>query len=449
MRFSSTRSGNDKVSFSRAVFQGLAPDGGLYHPDEEPDMRELFLGFDNTSSFVDIAAAMSARLFAGEISEAEARSIAEEAFPFSPEILQLDDDIALLELFHGPSCAFKDYGASFLATVMEHFLDRGIVDGGSAGTGARKDRAIILTATSGDTGSAVAQAFHGKKGIDVVILYPSGRVSPSQEKQLTTLGGNIHALEVRGNFDDCQRMVKEAFIDPELQRELPLTSANSINLGRLLPQSFYYAHAFAMQKNRGDGEFYFTVPSGNFGNLTAGIFAWRWGLPVSGFIAATNANDVVPEYLSQGQFTPRPSVHTYANAMDVGNPSNFERLQTIFHSDLERMRMMISGSVVSDGEILATMKRYLDDRGVFLCPHTVTGVLASERFRAGELKGDGQIVTLATAHPAKFNEISMKASGREAPMPRRLQECLVREKQAELIGNSLEDLRKFLKDRLA
>ncbi|AHC13519.1 threonine synthase [Salinispira pacifica] len=436
MKFASTRNQNTEVSFEHAVFQGLAPDGGLYHPVEHADLSELFQAFDAATPFTEIASRITSALFPGEIPPADAQRIAESAFPFSPGLIDIEDSISLLELYHGPSCAFKDFGASYLATVMEYFLK------------GKSRRAVILTATSGDTGSAVAQAFYGREQIDVVILYPSGRVSPSQEKQLTTLGGNIHALEIEGSFDDCQRMVKEAFTDPVLQKELPLTSANSINLGRLIPQSFYYVYAYARMRERLEGKLYFTVPSGNFGNLTAGAFAWRWGLPVDRFIAATNLNDVVPEYLQTGVFKPRASLHTYANAMDVGNPSNFERLQALFRDGHGEMDRMVRGLAVDDGEILSTMKRFHDDKEIFLCPHSATGILASERFLKEQGTEPGHVISLGTAHPAKFSEVSRKACGEEPPMPSRLAESLKKEKKADVLGNTLEELSGYLRSKL-
>ena len=387
MKFSSTRNIETRVDLREAVFQGLAPDGGLYQPVEEPDLRSVFLASTPATSFSELSAAMMHGLFGDEYSQEDCLRICKEAFPFSPVLREIGKSLYLLELFHGPSCAFKDFGASFLATMMQEYL--------------RKDRqkAVILTATSGDTGSAVAQAFSGKESIDVVILYPAGRVSPIQEMQLTTVGGNVHALEVKGSFDDCQRMVKEAFLDPQLRTRFPLTSANSINLGRLIPQSFYYAWAFAQAKQfEKAGSISFAVPSGNFGNLTAGVLAWRWGLPVSSFVAATNANDVVPEYLNSGIYRARASVQTWSNAMDVGNPSNFERLQSIFGLDLQRLRSMIHGDVVSDKETAETMKRYWNEQHLHLCPHTAVGVLAAERYRDAELQGDGSIIALATEH---------------------------------------------------
>ena len=259
--------------------------------------------------FQEVAAYASRILLQEDFPEEEIDEIARDAFPFSPKLVALSTNLYVLELFHGPSCAFKDFGASFLAHVMEKRL-------------AQEDRrSIILTATSGDTGSAVAEAFYGRENVDVVILYPSGRVSPLQEMQLTGRGGNVHALEVAGSFDDCQRLVKEAFRDSDLRASLPVTSANSINVGRLLPQAFYYIYGFTQIKDRRPGKLFYTVPSGNFGNLTAGVFAWSWGLPVTGFIAATNVNDTVPRYLLTGSYEPRPSIRTLSNAMDVGDPA--------------------------------------------------------------------------------------------------------------------------------
>jgi threonine synthase len=432
MLFASTRSPLMPVTFEDAVFRGLAEDGGLYHPLEEPDLRSDFLGMTEDDSFVQIAATMTERLFPENFPPEQARKTVERAFPFAPKVVDIGDGIHLLELFHGPSCAFKDFGASFLATVMESFLDRS------------ERRAIILTATSGDTGSAVAQAFHNRKNIEVVILYPSGRVSPLQEKQLTTVGGNVTALEVSGSFDDCQRMVKEAFTDRDLMARLPLTSANSINLGRLIPQSFYYVFAFAQLRKRLNDEFVFCVPSGNYGNLTAGVLAWRWGLPVNGFVAASNRNDVVPEYLTSGMFHPRPSVHTPSNAMDVGNPSNFERLLAIFHDDWNGMRAMISGESVGDRDTFDTIRRYYRKSGRFLDPHTAVGICAAERRFDRELASAMDVVVLSTAHPAKFSEIVKEATGAEPPLPPELARVLELEKQSVPVENSSSALKGYL-----
>lgn len=432
MQFYSTRDTKRIVSFREAVFRGLAPDGGLFHPAADLELREEFLSMSPETSFQEVARTITRALFSDELDAAQIDRVIPRAFPFRPELSRLTDDIYLLELYHGPSCAFKDYGASYLASVMEEFL---------AG---EDTRAVILTATSGDTGSAVAQAFYGRRNIDVVVLYPSGRVSPLQEKQLTTLGGNIHALEVEGSFDDCQHMVKQAFLDRELADRLHLTSANSINLGRLIPQAFYYVYAFAQLKTTVPGEFFFCVPSGNFGNLTAGVMAWKWGLPVTGFIAATNANDVVPEYLRTGIYEPRASVRTLSNAMDVGAPSNFERLKTIFAEDVDAMRAMIWGEVVTDQETLETIGHFRVTENVFLDPHTAAGVRAAQRFLFGRYPSVGRVITLGTAHPAKFGEVVEEATGITPDIPERLARVLELEKQATTVGNRPEDLKDFL-----
>ncbi len=436
MRFVSTRdrSGRD-VSFGEAMFRGLAPDGGLYQPTTDPDLRALIRSFGADMSFVDLAGALIQGLFPEEYDAASARDLALRAFPFAPQLRRLEPGVVLLELFHGPSCAFKDFGASFLAASMEEHLK------------ARGERATILTATSGDTGSAVAQAFHGRENIDVVILYPSGRVSPLQEQQLTTLGGNVLALEVTGSFDDCQRMVKDAFVDEALNDRLNLTSANSINVGRLIPQSFYYIYAFAQLKEEVEDEIVFAVPSGNFGNLTAGVLGWRWGMPVSEFIAATNANDVVPQYLDTGVFTPRPSLKTLANAMDVGNPSNFERLQAIFADGMLDINSLISGVAVSDDLIRRTMRDVWERDGELVCPHTATGVYAARERLAAEPGSDATVVTLATAHPAKFVEVSREAVGVEPEIPERLARLLDLPKESVVIEPTVDALRAVLLDR--
>ena len=438
MIFASTRDRSRKVSFQEAVFTGLAPDGGLFHPLEKPNLRDLFESLRGNPSFLETATAVTAALFPDEIGSDGAGEICSRAFDFAPVLRPMNNGITILELFHGPSCAFKDFGASFLASSMEYFLR------------SRKRRAVILTATSGDTGSAVARAFHGKDSIDVVILYPSGRVSPLQEKQLTTVGGNVHALEVKGSFDDCQRMVKEAFTDPVLSRDIPLTSANSINLGRLIPQSYYYIWA-ALQEPAG-APLFFCVPSGNFGNLTAGVLAREWGLEVEKFIAATNINDVVPEYLKNRKFTPRPSVRTYSNAMDVGNPSNFERLLAIFENEWSLMRNTLDEEVVTDEETTETIRRVYRETGRFLDPHTAVGFLAAERFlrREGDEKRRDKtprrrVITLATAHPGKFREIVEEATGEEVPLPPQLEAVLTLEKRSTVIGNTKDALGEFLR----
>ncbi len=429
MKFYSTRNKDSKVTFKEAIFKGLAPDGGLYMPEVMPDMKDMLDSFDENTSFNEMATEVAYRLLSEELDKDAVKRICDRAFDFIPALVQLDDNISILELYHGPSCAFKDYGASFLASSMEEYLK----------TDDRK--AVILTATSGDTGSAVARAFYDKQNIDVVILYPSGRVSPLQEKQLTTLGKNIKALEVKGSFDDCQRMVKEAFIDQKLAVDYNLTSANSISLGRLIPQSFYYIWAWAQAKNREN--LWFCVPSGNFGNLTAGLMAHRWGMGNEGFIAATNINDVVPEYLKKGKFSPRASQLTLSNAMDVGNPSNFERMLELFNESHSEMSGLIKEEVVTDTETKKTIKEVLEQKGYEMDPHTAVGYLASKRFT--EANKNAQIISLSTAHPGKFTEVYEEATGKKPGLPQRLQDVMKLEKKSVVVDNTTESLKDFIK----
>jgi len=431
MKVASTRSPYNVVSFREALFEGLASDGGLYVPVENYDLRNLYLSLDPKKNYSELAAQMLIPLFNDEIPQDQINKICQDAFFFSPQLKKLDENFYILELFHGPSCAFKDFGASFLATAMSWFLQN------------ENKRSIILTATSGDTGSAVAHAFYQKPNIDVVILYPSGRVSPLQENQLTTLGHNIHALEVKGSFDDCQRLVKEAFLDNQLA-DLPLTSANSINLGRLIPQSLYYIWSFVQLRDSLNDDLIFTVPSGNFGNLTAGVYAWKWGLPVFKFIAATNINDVVPEYLKTQRFRPRPSLATYSNAMDVGNPSNFERLEVLFQKNPNLMGALISAESVTDHQTLETIKKIWTEHHYDICPHTAVGVKASLDYQ-NLFSEDGSChVVLATAHPAKFVEVVQMATGREPKLPEQLQKLSQKQKQSLLIEAELDSLKEFL-----
>lgn len=422
MKFASTRNSSLQVSFQDALFKGLSSDGGLFYPLETSDLQSVFNDFNGSSDFQSIAAKMIESLLGDEIAGKDALDLARRAFPFSPKLRELNDRLSILELYHGPSSAFKDFGASFLASAMEYFLK------GSS------QKAVILTATSGDTGSAVARAFYEKKNIDVVILYPSGRVSPLQEKQMTTLGKNIHALEVEGSFDDCQRMVKDSFTDTDLD-SINLSSANSINLGRLIPQSFYYIWAEARMREK---KTTFCVPSGNFGNLTAGLYAKSWGLNVDRFIAATNRNDVVPSYLMNSVYEPKASVQTYSNAMDVGAPSNFERMLQLYNNDSEAMRRDIIPEVVNDEETLHTMKMIASEYDYEVCPHTAVGINAALR------SGDKHITVLSTAHPGKFTEVYEKAVGNKPALPESLLAVRDLKKKSLSISNSSLDLKKTL-----
>lgn len=437
MKLLSTRKKSAGTTFNQALFKGLAPDGGLYHPIEKSDLSTLFLSFTENTPFSKIAEAVSLRFLEKELDQKIITKIVKRAFNFTPVLRRLNKNIHLLELFHGPSCAFKDFGACFLASFMEEILLE------------KNKRAIILVATSGDTGSAVAQAFHNKESIDVVILYPSKRVSFLQEKQLTTLGGNVYALEVKGAFDDCQRLAKEAFQDNELKSKLSLTSANSINIGRLFPQSFYYIFAYAQLQKEARDNLYFCVPSGNFGNLTAGVYAWSWGLPVLRFIAATNINDVVPEYLETGIYKPRPSIKTLSNAMDVGNPSNFERLLEIFAHDQGAMADKIVGQVVNDKDTLLSISEIYKEKGIFIDPHTAVGYLAAKRYLKINGNSLKQIIVLATAHAGKFPETIKQATGKKIEPPPAINKLLSKKKQSLLIENNINDLKSFLLNTFA
>ena len=428
MRFTDTRDKNVSVSYQEAIFTGLAESGGLYYADRNPDLSKLFASFTPQTSFNEIAAETAAAFLGDELTQSQIGDIVQSAFKFEPKLKRMSNNIISLELFHGPSLSFKDFGASFLAASMEAFL------------GSQSRRAVILTATSGDTGSAVAQAFYRKANIDVVILYPSGKVSPLQEKQITTLGENIHALEVRGTFDDCQRLVKNAFSNLELKKALNLTSANSINLGRLMAQTFYYIWAYAQMNNGKSENLIFTVPSGNFGNITGGVWAHICGLPVKKFIAAVNANRVFPDYLETGIFNPQPSIATYSNAMDVGNPSNFERLQAIYGS-VEKMRAEIESCSVSNQLTVKTIRSTYEKTGYFICPHTAVGIYASANYLKNN---DGKIISLATAHPAKFAELIEKTLQKPVPLPLSLKKVQALPKKSEKIDADNEALSAFL-----
>lgn len=429
MNFISTRDKNNIVNFSQALFQGLAQDGGLFIPEESADLRRLFNSFSKTTSFIEIASRITSSLLSDTFTSKQAQKIAEEAFTFSPKIVRLSNKISILELFHGKSCAFKDYGASFLALTMEALLEE------------KNRKAIILTATSGDTGSAVAQAFVGKENIEVVILYPSGRVSPLQEKQLTTIGSNIKALEVIGSFDDCQRMVKEAFTDSDITKRINLSSANSINLGRLLPQSFYYVWAYSQIKESSP-DTAFVVPCGNYGNLTAGLYAQSWGLDINKYVAATNSNDVIPQYLKTGVYKSRPSIHTISNAMDVGSPSNYERLSHLFSNNVDNFNNKISSYSISDSETKKIIEKVYKSENYIMCPHTAVGYGAAELYKRENPKSE--LMVLSTAHPGKFTEVIEEVINVKPELPRELKVLESREKVSTVISNENEALKEYL-----
>ena len=430
MKFRSTLRRSPEVSLRDAVLRGSAPDGGLYMPVEIPRIDEDFLKSLPSLTFHEIALEISELFAVGEIPPHVLMKIVTDAFNFPVPLVTLNDRLHILELFHGPTLAFKDFGARFMARLMGYFVQE-----------SGKELTVIV-ATSGDTGSAVAQAFLGVSGIRVVILYPAGRVSAAQEKQLTTLGQNITALEVSGSFDDCQRLAKQSLVDPEIAGKITLTSANSINIARLIPQSFYYFSALA-QLGPSETLPVFSVPSGNFGNLTGGLLAKRMGLCVAQFIAATNANDVVPEFLRSGKMIPRASRHTISNAMDVGNPSNFARIVDLYDNDLQAIRRDIWGCSFSDEATLRVMHDVEERHGYVLDPHTAVGVLGWQSF-AKQNHPKTQGIVLATAHPAKFGETVARAIGVRVEMPERLAAFLDRPKKSIPFANRFSELQEFL-----
>ena len=389
MQLYSTNDRNLRVSFKEAVFNSLPADRGLYMPEDIPKLDAHFLRNLQHYSLQEIASKVAGTLIGDDIPADDLDRIVEEAIDFEAPVRPLDSDMAVLELFHGPSLAFKDFGARFMGRVMA-YLSRG------------DDRVLdVLVATSGDTGGAVALGFLGVPGTRVTILYPKGKVSPVQELQLTTNGRNIRAIEVNGTFDDCQALVKEAFNDGVLRSAFRLTSANSINIARLIPQAFYYFHAYAQILSQGIEDVVFSVPSGNFGNIGAGLLAYRMGLPARRFIAATNINDTVVRFLESGRYEPRPSVQTLANAMDVGNPSNWVRIMDLFGHDRQGLKEVIASYAFTDAETREGIRMLFDRYGYIACPHTAIAWLAAEAYRKA-CPGGYAAVFLATAHPCKF-----------------------------------------------
>ncbi len=437
MKFRSVLGESPSVDFREALFRGLAPDGSLYIPEQIP-----WLHVPDTDSVVaqrlPLVAAEVLSAFIDDIPGEEIHGMAERAFNFPIPLVRLEQNLFLLELFHGPTLAFKDVGARFMARALSYFLERGEQD------------LTIAVATSGDTGSAVAHGFFNVPNISVFVFYPSGKISRLQEQQMTTLGGNIHAVEVEGTFDDCQYLVKSALADPDLVRERNLTTANSINLGRLIPQITYYAWATilfrqalgeAALQSRGP---IVTVPSGNFGNLTAAVYSKRMGASIARFISASNANEAVPEYFKTGVFRPRPSLQTFSNAMDVGNPSNFARLQALYGNDLQEIRRDITAVSIGDDETLTEMRRTYERCGYVLDPHTAVGVAAARKVQQGGSLTEPTIV-IATAHPAKFPEVVARALSTSVPLPPQLEEAMSRTKQSVRIAAEYKQVTELLR----
>ncbi len=426
MKYYSTKGKASLASFQEAVFQGLPSDNGLFMPEDIPSLPSSFFERLPELSLPEIGFEILQYFVGAEIPPKDLHSILEETLSFEIPLVQVSEEIYALELFHGPTFAFKDVGARFLARTLSYFGRQS------------SQNMTVLVATSGDTGSAVAQGFFDVPNIDVVILYPSGKISRFQEQQMTTLGKNITALEIDGTFDDCQRMVKQAFLDDELSSQKALTSANSINIARLLPQSIYYFHALAQLPEDHQQELVVSVPSGNYGNLSAGLIAQKMGLPVSHFLACSNANSTIPEYLETAEYKARPSVQTLSNAMDVGDPSNFARMLDLFAHDHEKMSEAISGFTYTDEETRNAIKAAYTETNYILDPHGAIGYLGLKEY-LNDNNATG--IFLETAHPYKFKETVEPEVGMKLEPVLEFQD---KEKKSIPLPNTFESLKDFL-----
>ena len=451
MQYYSTNGKAPLADLQKAVVKGLAEDRGLYMPEEIYKLPQAFFDDMKGMSFQDIAYNVASNFFGEDVDEDALQDLVFDTLSFDCPIVKVEDNIYSLELFHGPTLAFKDVGARFMARLLRYFLNKG-------GENTTHKTVNVLVATSGDTGSAVANGFLGVEGIHVYVLYPKGKVSPIQECQFTTLGKNITAIEVDGVFDDCQALVKSAFMDEELNKHMMLTSANSINVARFLPQAFYYFNAVARllklrneeneKMRNSQSDIVMCVPSGNFGNICAALFGHEMGLPISRFIAANNANDVFYEYLQTGQYNPRPSVQTLANAMDVGDPSNFARILNLYSGNgslspaetHQRITSLISGATYSDEQIADTMRQCYKETGYILDPHGACGYQAlKDNLRPGEVG-----VFCETAHPAKFKEKVDSILGTDIEIPDRLAAFMKGQKQSVAMSKDFEDFKEYL-----
>ncbi len=414
MKFISTRNSDKKFTFYDALFAGLAPDGGLFIPEKFPLFDKETLKHAADDSLTELGERIMVE-FISELPTDALQQIIRDALNFPIPLVMLEKNLYLLEVFHGPTFSFKDVGARFMANMLSYFLTN-------------EDKKLkIIVATSGDTGSAIGNAFHLMPNIDVYILYPENKITHLQEQQITTLGDNIHAIEVKGTFDDCQLLVKSALLDKDIREAGLITTANSINISRLLPQTIYHSFGICqLLKENIHASPVMVVPSGNFGNLTSAIYAKKIGFDVKHFVAATNINDIVPQYLQSGIFTPKPSKHSLSNAMDVGNPSNFERLLANFNGDFQALRNAVLGSAITDAETLAEIRNTYASEQYILDPHTAVGVAAARKLK--QYTGSPIIVT-ATAHPAKFPEVIQEAIGKQAEVPELLQAALAGTKQ--------------------
>jgi len=434
MKFYSTNNKNLKVDLREAVIRGLAPDNGLFMPEQIPMLPANFFLELPQMSFKQIGLEVVKNLLGKDVEESVLEKMIDHTLQFEAPVVKVEDDVFALELFHGPTLAFKDFGARFMSQLLSYFAQQ------------QDQEVVILVATSGDTGSAVANGFLGVKGTKVIVLYPSGKVSEIQEKQFTTLEQNITAVEVKGTFDDCQRLVKQAFLDEELRRKLFLTSANSINIARLIPQSFYYFSAYAQVMELGK-PVVFSVPSGNFGNLTGGLLAQRMGLPIEAFIAATNINDVVPQYLHSKIFKARASAQTISNAMDVGDPSNFVRLLDLFGNDFDAISRTLIGYSFNDDQTRAAMRHVKASADYVLDPHGAVGYLGLQRYK-DERATDVTGIFLETAHPAKFKEVVEDTLKEVVAIPDTLQKFIQRPKRSVAMKADFKEFKSYLSGSL-
>lgn len=439
MMYYSTNGRAPQATLREAVERGLAPDRGLYMPDHIQQLPASFFDRIDQLTFQEMSFEVARAFFGGDVDDASLKRIVTDTLAFETPLRRVEEGIYSLELFHGPTLAFKDVGARFMARLLQYFIHKDCEGRPMAG-----GEVNVLVATSGDTGSAVANGFLGVDGIHVYVLYPKGKVSRIQESQFTTLGRNITALEVDGVFDDCQALVKNAFMDSELNAHMTLTSANSINVARFLPQAFYYFNAYAQLKRvaavADPSNLVVCVPSGNFGNITAGLFAKRMGLPVKRFVAANNANDIFYNYLQMGQYCPQPSKQTLANAMDVGDPSNFARILDLYANQWADIKADISGATYTDDRIREAMRQCYEATGYVLDPHGACGWRALK-----ELLQPGEVgVFLETAHPAKFKEKVDDILGTDIAIPERLQAFMRGKKQSVEMANDFDAFKSFL-----
>ena len=438
MKYYSTNKQAPIASLEKAVVKGLAEDKGLYMPENIKKLPKEFFDNIDKMSFQEIACTVAEAFFGEDVEKAALDKIVCDTLSFDCPVVPVTDNIYTLELFHGPTLAFKDVGARFMARLLQYFLKREVSGSKFQVSGSEVN---VLVATSGDTGSAVANGFLGVEGIHVYVLYPKGKVSPIQECQFTTLGKNITAIEVDGVFDDCQALVKSAFMDADLNAHMKLTSANSINVARFLPQAFYYFNAYARMKALGKADnMVMCVPSGNFGNICAALFGHAMGLPIKRFIAANNANDIFYNYLQTGKYNPQPSKQTLANAMDVGDPSNFARIYDLYKGSHEAITSLISGATYKDDQIRATMQECYKETGYILDPHGACGYQALK-----DLLKDGETgVFCETAHPAKFKEKVDEILSADIEIPQRLQEFMKGTKQSIPMSKEFKDFKEFL-----